>query len=256
LEKNRNIYLVSDLHLGAPNHEKSLIREKHFVRWLDEVATDAAALYLVGDVFDFWFEYRHAVPKGYVRLLGKLAEMADRGVQIHIFAGNHDLWYDSYFEQQFQACIHTRPVIHELLGRTFYIAHGDGLGPGDHGYKLLKFILSNPVSRWLFARLHPNFGIGLANLSSGLSRHANEQKPQLKQYLGKDEYLYEHASQLHEVRKDIQYFVFGHRHIAVEDDIAPGAKLIILGDWIDHFTYLAVTPHEVALRTYPLHPLP
>lgn len=246
------IYLVSDLHLGAPNPQESLKREKHFVKWLNEVAHDAAALYLMGDIFDFWFEYKHAVPKGYIRVLGKLAEMADKGVELHIFAGNHDLWYSSYFEEQMGAQIHTKPIVEELMGKKFYLAHGDGLGPGDLGYKFLKYILTHPLSKWVFARLHPNFGIGLAHFSSGLSRGSNEKRPDLKIYHKEKEYLYHHVVEVNKQRPDIEYFVFGHRHIVVEDEFVPGARLVILGDWINHFTYLEINKNEVALHKYPM----
>lgn len=247
-----NIYLVSDLHLGAPNQAASLVREKHFVKWLNDISGKAKALYLMGDIFDFWFEYGSAVPKGYIRMQGKLAELADQGVDISIFAGNHDLWYRDYFQQQLGATIYHRPIIREFFGQKFYLAHGDGLGPGDYGYKFLKFVLTNPVSKWLFARLHPNLGIGLARLSSGASRHANEQKPQLRTYKGKQEYLYAHLCEVVEQQPDIQFFVFGHRHIAVDDEVMPGHRLIILGDWINHFTYLEINEHEVALKSYPM----
>jgi len=252
LSNQKNIYLVSDLHLGAPNHEQSLKREKHFVRWLSEIAYNAQELYLLGDIFDFWFEYKHAIPKGYIRVLGKLAEMSDRGVAIHIFAGNHDLWYRTYFVEQMGATIHHGPIIKNLLGRKCYLAHGDGLGPGDHGYKFLKFVLTNPLSHWLFEWLHPNFGIGLADLSSSLSRNANERKPRLKKYQGEKEYLHAHALNMNRKQPDIQYFVFGHRHILVEDEFVPKTKLIILGDWINHFSYLEINADEVALQTYPM----
>ena len=150
------IYFASDLHLGVPNREKSLVREKLFVQWLDEIKNDAEAIYLVGDIFDFWFEYKKAVPKGYVRLLGKLAEISDSGIPIHIFTGNHDMWLFDYLEDEINAHIYREPIEISMKGKRFFISHGDGLGPGDNGYKLIKKIFKNKLCQWLFERIHPN----------------------------------------------------------------------------------------------------
>ena len=144
------IYFASDLHLGVPNREKSLVREKLFVQWLDDIKSDAEAIYLVGDIFDFWFEYKKAVPKGYVRLLGKLAEFSDSNIPIHIFTGNHDMWLFDYLEDEINAHIYREPIEVSLKGKRFFIGHGDGLGPGDNGYKHIKKILKNKLCQCLF----------------------------------------------------------------------------------------------------------
>ena len=169
--KNK-IYFISDFHLGVPDYERSLDREKKIVRWLEFIKTDAAELYLLGDVFDFWFEYKHAVPRGYVRLLGKLAELSDSGIKIHYFTGNHDMWVFDYIPKEIGATLYREPVIRTYGEKKFFIGHGDGLGPGDHGYKFIKKIFASKTCQWLFARFHPNFGTWLANYFSRKSRIA------------------------------------------------------------------------------------
>src|SRR5919112_2669572 len=170
LEPGRRVYFASDFHLGAPDAASSAARERRIVRWLDTVAQDAAAIYLLGDIFDFWFEYRHAVPRGFIRLQGKLAELTDAGLPVTFFTGNHDMWMFDYFTQELGIPILRHPVSQRIGNQLFHIGHGDGLGPKDHTYKVLKRVFASPVSQWLFARLHPNFGIGLANKWSRRSR--------------------------------------------------------------------------------------
>lgn len=248
------VFFVSDLHLGAPSPEQSLIREKHFVKWLDQIKSEATHLFLVGDLFDFWFEYKHVVPKGYVRLLGKLAELTDLGVEIHIFAGNHDLWYKDYLSTQIEATIHHKPQNIILNGKHFYIAHGDGLGQGDHGYKFLKKVLTNPVSKFLFGLLHPDWGIGLANFFSHLSRHHNQEDyVQMKAPENPiHEVLYRYAKKMWLENQEIDYFIFGHRHIFFDHMIENKARCFILGDWITYFSYLEVSSEQAELKTFPI----
>lgn len=168
----KNIYFASDFHLGAPDYESSRKREDLIVDWLSSVEKDAAAIYLVGDIFDFWFEYKRAIPKGFVRIQGKIAQLVDKGIPVHFFTGNHDMWMFDYFEQELGVTIHREPIVIEAQGKKTLLGHGDGLGPGDRGYKLIKKVFSNKFFQWCFARLHPNFGIALANFSSRKSRAA------------------------------------------------------------------------------------
>jgi len=154
----KKVYFASDFHLGIDARLSSREREKQLVRWLEQIRKDAYSIYLVGDVFDFWFEYKTVVPKGYVRLLGKLAELRDEGIPIYFFTGNHDMWMFSYFEEELGIPIYREPIVREIMGKTFFIGHGDGLGPGDHGYKFIKRVFANPVCQWLFERLHPKIG--------------------------------------------------------------------------------------------------
>ena len=245
MNAKQNIYFASDLHLGAPSREESLLRERRFVQWLESIRSQAAELFLVGDVFDFWFEYRHAVPKGYVRILGKLAELADTGTKIHLFTGNHDLWYRSYFPSEIGAQVHEQPVRRELHGRRFYIAHGDGLGPGDRGYKLMKKVFTFPLSIWAYRLLHPDLGIWLAGYVSGMSR--DYQRETDDSFLGEKEFLIAHSRAVLAKSPDVDYFVYGHRHILRDEEIQPGKHTIFLGDWIHFFSYLEVSPDAVSL---------
>jgi UDP-2,3-diacylglucosamine hydrolase len=238
LEAPKKIYFASDLHLGAPDAERSLHRERHFVRWLDRIKGDAAELYLLGDVFDFWFEYHKAVPKGFVRILGKLAELADKGIVIHYFVGNHDMWMRQYFKEQFGASIHFHPVLRVIGGKTYYIGHGDGLGPGDRSYKVLKRLFRNRLAQWAFHRLHPNFGIGVANYFSRKSRRKTGHMDAIDH--GENEYLLRYARKTLEENTEIDYFVFGHRHLPKFQALENGKAYINLGDWITHFSYLQV----------------
>ena len=248
---SKRIYFASDLHLGSPPGEPSRERERYFVRWLDHIQADCAELYLMGDVFDFWFEYKKAVPKGYVRLFGKLAEFQDAGIPIHFFAGNHDLWLGNYFTEQFGAQLYYEPVLRKLFGKTYLLAHGDGLGPGDRTYKLLKSIFRNPICQWLFHRLHPNFGIGLADYFSRNSRKKNAHKDAVDH--GEKEFLLIYAREQLRKQPEIDYLVFGHRHLPKKLALETEKYYINLGDWIQYFTYLVVDAEGAHLMHFPLH---
>ncbi|MEM6803220.1 MAG: UDP-2,3-diacylglucosamine diphosphatase [Bacteroidota bacterium] len=254
MSQRDHIYFASDLHLGAPDHASSLIREKHFVKWLDSIQEKAAELFLLGDVFDFWFEYRKAVPRGFVRLLGKLAELSDQGIPIHIFSGNHDLWYKDYLVKEIGAQIYQKPIEREFYGKKYYLAHGDGLGPGDHGYKLMKKVFIHPWSKWLFARLHPNSGIGLAQFmsSKGGDHNYNDLSGEEVHLLGEKEYLHAHARSLIKQREDLDLFIFGHRHSLIDEELEKGKRIIILGDWIQYFSYFCVHPQGEDLHVFPM----
>lgn len=247
-----NIYFASDLHLGAPDPESSLVRERHFVQWLDSISEDVGELFLLGDVFDFWFEYKHAVPKGYIRLLGKLAELSDRGVQIHVFTGNHDQWYKDYLPSQINAQLYFEPIVKTFFGKQYFLAHGDGLGPGDHGYKLLKKIVTHPISKWLYERLHPNFGIGLALWFSRKGGNHYYDNPELGEveHLGMKEFLYQHATTYAKSHQEIDTYIYGHRHILIDDELKEGPRIVILGDWIQYFSFLKISPSGAELGTF------
>ena len=241
------IYFASDLHLGVPNREKSLVREKLFVQWLDEIKSDAEAIYLVGDIFDFWFEYKKAVPKGYVRLLGKLAEISDSGIPIHIFTGNHDMWLFDYLEDEINAHIYREPIEVSLKGKRFFIGHGDGLGPGDNGYKLIKKIFKNKLCQWLFERIHPNLGISIAQYWSKKSRIANGEKDE--SYHGKKEWLTQFCKEKMKTI-EVDYFIFGHRHLPLEVDLGSNTTYINLGEWVNYNSYAVFDGKKLELIRY------
>ncbi|MCO5260008.1 MAG: UDP-2,3-diacylglucosamine diphosphatase [Crocinitomicaceae bacterium] len=230
------IYFASDFHLGAPNYEKSLEREKKIVAWLEEVRKDATEIFLVGDIFDFWFEYKKAIPRGFARLQGKIAEITDSGIPIHVFTGNHDMWIFDYLPKELGVKLYREPIIREWNGKKFYIGHGDGLGPGDKGYKFIKKVFASPVSQWLFARLHPNFGIGLADYFSRKSRAATGTTDE--KFLGEEnEWLYIYSKEYLQ-KEHIDYFVFGHRHLPLQMPLNEQSTYFNLGEWIHYQTYL------------------
>ena len=241
------IYFASDLHLGVPNREKSLVREKLFVQWLDKIKSDAEAIYLVGDIFDFWFEYKKAVPKGYVRLLGKLAEISDSGIPVHIFTGNHDMWFFDYLEDEINAHIYREPIEISLKGKRFFIGHGDGLGPGDNGYKLIKKIFKNKLCQWLFERIHPNLGISIAQYWSKKSRIANGEKDE--SYHGEKEWLTQFCKEKMKTI-EVDYFIFGHRHLPLEVDLGSNTTYINLGEWVNYNSYAVFDGKKLELKRY------
>jgi UDP-2,3-diacylglucosamine hydrolase len=247
LPEGKKIYLASDFHLGIPDKASSLEREKRLCRWLDDIQKDAFQLYLVGDLFDTWFEYKNVVPKGFTRFLGKLADLSDTGLHIEAFTGNHDLWMQGYFEDELNIPVHHEPITRTFNGKKFFIAHGDGLGPGDHGYKLLKKVLRSPVSQWLYRRIHPDTGVGLAGWFSRLGpKHNVAEAP----FLGEErEWLVQFC--LEKLKEEhFDYFIFGHRHIAIEYPLPQGSIYVNLGDWIRYDSYAAFDGEQLKLHYY------
>ncbi len=229
------IYFASDFHLGAEGRLSSRERELQIVRWLNQIAADADILYLVGDVFDYWYEYRKVAPKGYIRLLGKLAELRDQGLPIYYFTGNHDMWMFHYLEEELGIPIYREPVVREYNGRKFFIGHGDGLGPGDYGYKFIKAVFSNPASQWLFERIHPNLGLPLMTSFSDTSRKANPSDPKFRGEEG--ERLISFCNDYLDTAP-IDYFVFGHRHLPIDYLLKNGkSRYLNLGDWLTFNSY-------------------
>lgn len=243
--KNK-IYFASDFHLGAPTEESSLKREKLIVKWLEEIRSDAAEIYLVGDLFDFWFEYNTTVPRGFTRFLGKLAELSDSGIPIHIFTGNHDMWMFGYLEKELNITLHREPIVRVYSAKKFFIGHGDGLGPGDNGYKFIKKIFANKLCQWLFAKLHPDWGIKLAIYWSGTSRASNNDDV----FLGKEkEWLFQFAQEKLKT-ESIDYFIFGHRHLPLDLELGNNSRYTNLGDWISHHTYAVFDGEKLELKKY------
>lgn len=235
LSPGKKIYFGSDSHLGAPTPEQSLPREKKLVRWLDEIKKDAEVIFLLGDLFDFWHEYKRVVPKGFVRVLGKLAEITDSGIPIYFFVGNHDLWMNDYFETELNIPVFYEPQVFDINGKQFFIGHGDGLGPGDKGYKRMKKVFTNPFSQWLFRWLHPDLGVKLAQHLSVKNKLISGEED--AKFLGEDkEWLVQYAKRKLEA-DHYDYFVFGHRHLPLEIRLNKTSTYYNLGDWIKYFTY-------------------
>ena len=244
----KKIYFLSDFHLGAPDRKLSLGREKRILNFLDEIRGDAAEIFIVGDLFDFWYEYRTVVPKGYVRILGKLAEITDAGTAIRFFVGNHDMWMSGYFEEELNIPVYHEPKSFTWCGKKFLIGHGDGLGPGDHGYKFIKKIFRNKFCQWLFGILPPAAGVGLANYFSRKSRASTGQVDE--HFLGEEgEWLIVYSKQVLE-REYFDYLIFGHRHLPIDFSFSQGSRYINLGDWIRYCTYAVFDGEMMTLRAW------
>ena len=246
--KGKNIYFASDNHLGAPNAVASRDREIKFVSWLDSIKSDASAIFLLGDLFDFWFEYKYVVPKGFTRVLGKLAELSDSGIQIHFFVGNHDLWTNGYLAEELNIQVYHKPAEFTFNTTCFFIGHGDGLGPGDKGFKRLKKVFINPFFKWLYRWLHPDIGVRFAQYLSLRNKIISGSED--FKYLGDDkEWLVLYCRRkLEEKHRD--YFVFGHRHLPLEISLNEQSNYINLGDWISHYTYAVFDGQKMRLKTY------
>ncbi|MDC7994924.1 UDP-2,3-diacylglucosamine diphosphatase [Altibacter sp. HG106] len=250
LPPGKKIYFSSDNHLGAPTREASLPREKRFVQWLDIAQKDAAAIFLLGDLFDFWFEYKTVVPKGFVRVLGKLAEITDQGIPVYFFVGNHDLWMRDYFETELNIPIYREPEAFTFNNKKFLIGHGDGKGPGDKGYKRMKKVFVHPLSKWLYRWVHPDWGVRLAQHLSVKNKLISGEEDQ--QFLGEEkEWLAQYAKRKLETQH-YDYFVFGHRHLPLEIKLTEGSMYYNLGDWITHFTYGVFDGTNFQLKTFTL----
>ncbi len=248
IPQGKKIYFSSDNHLGAPTQAESLPREKTFVNWLDSIKHDAEVIFLLGDLFDFWFEYRTVVPKGFVRTLGKLAELRDSGIQIHFFVGNHDLWMHDYFEKELNIPVYHDPKEFVFNNKHFFIGHGDGKGPGDKGYKRMKKVFTNPFSKWLFRWLHPDIGVRVAQHLSVKNKLISGDED--KEFLGEEqEWLAQYSKRKLE-SKHFDYFVFGHRHLPMEIKVGENTTYFNLGDWISHYTYGVFDGDKLELKTY------
>ncbi len=248
IDSGKNIYFASDFHLGVPDNISSNEREKKLVRWLDQIEKDAFEIYLVGDIFDFWFEYKHAIPKGFVRLQGKIASLVDKGIPVYFFTGNHDMWMFDYFEKELGVKIYRSPIARVYGNKRIVIGHGDGLGPGDKGYKFIKKVFAAKWSQWLFARLHPNFGIGLANYFSKKSRISTGNDDKI--FLGEEnEWLVQYCKEQEQTEQN-DYYIFGHRHLPLEIKINSRATYINLGEWINDYTYAVFNGDSVSLQVF------
>lgn len=248
VSNNQKIYFASDQHFGAPTPKASLPREQKFVAWLNEIKEDAAAIFLLGDLFDFWFEYNTVVPKGFVRVLGKLAELKDAGIPIYFFVGNHDLWMTDYFQKELNIPVYHKPKEFIINSKNFLIGHGDGLGPEDKGFKRMKKVFTFPLFQWLFKWLHPDLGMKLGQYMSVKNKLISGEED--AQFLGKEnewlvQYCYRKLATKH-----YDYFVFGHRHLPLDIDLKKGSTYINLGDWISYFTYGVFDGSELKLNTY------
>ncbi|MDE5782768.1 MAG: UDP-2,3-diacylglucosamine diphosphatase [Prevotella sp.] len=246
----KNIYFLSDAHLGSWAIDHRRMQERRLVRFLDNIKEKAAAVYLLGDMFDFWYEYKYVVPRGYTRFLGKLSELTDMGIEVHYFTGNHDIWAYDYLERECGVILHKKPQTVELYGKVFYLAHGDGLGDPDKKFKLIKSIFHNPICQWAFSTLHPRWGMWFGHTwakHSRMKRPGGEEPP----YMGEDrEHLILYTKKYIQHHSNIDYFIYGHRHIEVDLQLTKKARVIILGDWISHFSYIVYDGEHLFMQQY------
>jgi UDP-2,3-diacylglucosamine hydrolase len=245
---NKKIYFASDFHLGVPTYEKSLAREKRIIMWLESIEHDAQEIFLLGDVFDFWFEYKNAIPKGFVRLQGKIANLTDKGIKVHWFLGNHDMWIFDYIPKELGVELHESEIECTFNGKLFFIGHGDGLGPGDTGYKFIKKVFRAKFFQWCFARLHPNFGIGMANFWSRSSRKKTGSDDAV--FYGEDKEMLIQFCKGKVKEKAYNFFMFGHRHYPMDIKISETSRYINTGDWFEKDTYAVFDGEKMELLEY------
>ncbi|MEN9523469.1 MAG: UDP-2,3-diacylglucosamine hydrolase [Bacteroidota bacterium] len=242
---NKNTYFLSDFHLGTPNAKASLERELRICHFLDSIMNDAKAVYLVGDIFDFWFEYKTVVPKGFLRFFSRLVKMKELGIEVVVFTGNHDLWMQDYFETELQIPVHFKPIQIEIDNKKFFIGHGDGLGPGDKGFKLMKKVFTNQFCQWLFRWLHPDIGVGIANYWSRRSRIATAISDEKN--FGEKEWLVQYAKRKLETNH-YDYFIFGHRHLPLDITLNSNSRYFNIGDWLRYNSYVKFDGQNCQLK--------
>jgi UDP-2,3-diacylglucosamine hydrolase len=247
----KNIYFLSDAHLGSWAIEHRRMQERRLVRFLDSIKEKAAAVYLLGDMFDFWYEYKYVVPKGFTRFLGKISELTDMGVEVHYFTGNHDIWAYDYLAEECGVILHKQPQTIELYGKIFYLAHGDGLGDPNKSFKVIRSIFHNKTCQWLFSGLHPRWGMwfGLTWAKHSRLKHGMGGDP--PDYMGDDkEHLILYTKKYIQYHSNVDYFIYGHRHIEVDKQLTKKARVIILGDWISQFSYVVYDGEHLLMQEY------
>lgn len=246
----KNVYFLSDAHLGSWAIDHGRMHERRLVRFLDSIKHKAAAVYLLGDMFDFWYEHKYTVPKGYTRFLGKLSELTDMGVEVHFFTGNHDIWAYSYLEEECGVIMHRKPITTDIYGKVFYLAHGDGLGDPDIKFKLLRRMFHNTICQRLFSAIHPRWSmwLGLTWAKHSRMKRINGEEPP---YMGENkEHLVLYAKQYMKSHPNVDIFIFGHRHIELDLNLSKNVRMMILGDWISQFTYVVFDGDHLLLEEY------
>ena len=248
ISSGKSIFFASDFHLGAPNKAESYERELKIIRWLDSIKSSASAIFLVGDLFDFWHEYKKVIPKGFIRFQGKLAELVDAGISLYIFTGNHDMWMYGYFTEELGIPVLRKPTVVTAGNKRIFVAHGDGLGPGDHQYKILKKVFDNSICQWLFRQIHPDLGMRIANLWSAQSRISSSSDDTAK-FLGDGEWLLTYAKE-QETKTHHDFYVFGHRHLPIDVPVSEDSQYINLGEWVNYYTYAEFNGKDFVLHRF------
>lgn len=242
--QDKNVYFASDFHLGTPTLAKSREREMKIIRWLDSIKEDASAIFLLGDIFDFWYEYKKVIPKGFARFQGKLAEITDSGIPVIVFSGNHDMWMNNYLSDELGVSIYHEPARLHVGTTKLLVGHGDGLGPGDFKYKVLKKMFKSKIARWAFSRIHPNFSLSLGHAWSKKSRINGTDFENFS--FKEKEYLYQYCVQIEETNHH-DYYIFGHRHLHLDMKVGSHSKYVNLGEWVNHSRYAVLTNDRLDL---------
>lgn len=252
IPKGKKVYFASDFHLGIPDYASSLQREKKLVRWLEQIRKDAHEIYLMGDIFDFWFEYKTAVQKGYIRFLGKITEITDSGIPVYVFRGNHDIWAFDYLAKECNVKLYRDPILKKFNHKLFLIGHGDGLGPGDYGYKFLKKVFELKLNQWLFNWIHPDWGTRLGLYFSHRSRLSNIAREHKEGSIRKveDQALWHYSKEQLDQNPDINGFIFGHYHMMRHEKMSEDCEFIFLGDWISYFSYAVFDGQELSIKQF------
>jgi len=245
--ENKKVYFASDFHLGTSSNEPSIVREKKVVKWLKNIKNDAHHIFILGDIFDFWFEYKYTIPKGFTRLQGTLMELRDQGIPITFFSGNHDIWMFHYFQDEFEIPVYRDPANLNINDKKFLIGHGDGLGPGDRKYKFFKRLFENPLSQWMFKWIHPDIAFSIANRYSRKSRIKNLNMDH--EFKGEEEWLFQYCKEVEKIDHH-DYYIFGHRHLPFILDINNNSSYINIGDWIFSFTYGEFSDNEMQIKKF------
>jgi UDP-2,3-diacylglucosamine hydrolase len=245
-DKAESLVFASDFHLGVPDYFSSLEREKKIIDWLHTYKD--SSIYLIGDLFDFWYEYKHVVPKNYVRILGTLALLRDNGTEIKLFTGNHDLWMFDYFEKELNIPVLRKPIVINAQNKILFVGHGDGLGPDDKGYKLMKKMFTSPLLQWCFSRIHPNFAFGLAHFFSKTSRNAQAENDV---FTGEEnEWLWQYCKRKSAQMPHIDAFIFGHRHLELDLKVNDKTRYLNTGTWLNRPTFVELKNSEIKLKTF------
>jgi len=245
---NKKTYFISDVHLGSPALNNNSEREKLFVSLLNEAGKDADEIYLLGDIFDFWYEYRKVVPRGFVRTLGKIAELTDRGIIVHFFTGNHDVWVYDYLPKETGVIVHRKPILKTIGNKTFFLGHGDGLDPNDKGYAFLKALFTSKTAQFFFSRLHPNVAIWFGHQWAKKSRISKGVEPEFVGDIEKESAI--HFARKFILSTPVDYFIFGHRHVFFNTEISPGVHLFFLGEWVNFFSYAVFDGNTLELKKF------
>lgn len=243
----KNIYFASDFHLGSPTQDISFKRELKIIKWLDSIKEDCHTLFLVGDIFDFWYEYKRAIPKGFVRFQAKITELTDAGIPVYFFTGNHDMWMFGYLEKELGVKIIREEIELNTKNHSFLVGHGDGLGPRDYAYKFFRTFFRNRFCQWLFGRFHPNLGIGIATNWSNKSRKKGNKQPEV--YQGNDEWILQHCKE-QELIKHHDFYIYGHRHLVIDTLISETARYVNLGEWYSSCNYGIYDGNHFALTKF------